>query len=120
MPIFFAFCVIWSDAYTPGVHAEIRNYNGVDFIVLSGSATEYVVNNVTSVTETAKGKSGKTKSESATIFEITKDGDLVAQIYGSDFGGNSLSSDLNLIYWQSTGSLFGLVLNEATGETILG
>ena len=120
MPIFFVFGVIWSDACAPGVYAEIRNYNSVDFIVLSGSATEYVVNNVTSVTETAKGKSGKTKSESATIFEITKDGGLVAQIYGSDFGGNSLSSDLNLIYGQSTGSLFGLVLNKATGETIQG
>ena len=119
MPIFFVFGVIWSDACAPGVYADIRNYNSVDFIVLSGSATECVVNNVTSVTETALGKSGKIKSESAT-FEIIKDGDLVAQIYGSDFGGNSLSSDLNLIYWQSTGSLFGLVLNEATGETIQG
>ena len=95
---------IWSDAYSAGGHAEIRNYNSGDFIVLSGGATEYVVTNVTSVTETAEGKSGKTKSESTTIFEITKGGDLVAQIYGSDFDTNSQPSDLNLIYGQPTGS----------------
>ena len=111
---------IWGDAYSVGGHAEIRNYNSGDFIVLSGLAENYEVINSTSVTETAKGKSGKTKSESTTIFEITKDGDLVAQIYGSDFDANSQSSDLNLIYGQSTGSLFDLVLNEATGQTILG
>ena len=76
MPIFFAFGVIWSDAYAPGVYVEIRNYNSVDFVVLNDFAEYFKAINTASLVETVKGELVKTKSEITTIA-IDKGGDLV-------------------------------------------
>ena len=67
MPIFFVFGVIWSDACAPGVYAEIRNYNSVDFIVLNDFVEYFKAINTASLVESVKAELVKTKSEITTI-----------------------------------------------------